>query len=242
MKRIFEINFSDLSFKETINKINESIQNGEKIIYMDINADKVVSAKNDPTMLNFINSSDIINPDGVAVVWASKIVGKPLKERIAGIDLFQELLVLSQKMNYRVYFLGAKEEVIKMMIDKIAAIYGEQIIGGWRNGYFEESEEPQIVEEINKSDSQLLFLGITSPKKEYFINRNKDSLKVNFIMGVGGSFDVLAGKVKRAPKFVQKIGLEWLYRIYQEPKRLWKRYAKSNPIFIWLTIKELFKK
>jgi N-acetylglucosaminyldiphosphoundecaprenol N-acetyl-beta-D-mannosaminyltransferase len=240
--KLLRCNFSNLTKEETIDKIVKSIDQNKKIVYMDINADKVVTIYKDPNMQKYVDEADIVNPDGMAVFWASKFLGKPLKERIAGVDLFVELIKVSAEKGYRIYFLGAKQEVIELMIEKIRREYGDSVIGGYRNGYFSEEDEENICNEINKSNSQLLFLGITSPKKEYFIERNKDKLNVNFIMGVGGSFDVVSGKIKRAPLIMQKLGLEWLFRIYQEPKRLWKRYAKTNPIFIYIVLKERFSK
>jgi len=240
--RILRCNFSNLTKKETIEKIVKAISTNKKIIYMDINADKVVTIYKDELMQKYVDESDIVNPDGMSVYWASKFLGKPLKERIAGIDLFTELIEVSYQKGYKIFFLGAKQDVLEIMINKIKEQYSEEVIGGYRNGYFSDDEEQDICEQINKSNSQLLFLGITSPKKEYFIARNKDRLNVNFIMGVGGSFDVLSGKIKRAPILLQKLGLEWLFRIYQEPKRLWKRYAKTNPIFIYIVLRERLKK
>jgi len=241
MVSLFNIKFSNLTLKETIEIIDSNIRNNIKTIYMDINTDKIVYAYENNYMFDIINSCDIVNPDGMAVFWASKFLGKPLKERIAGVDLFVELIKVSAEKGYRIYFLGAKQEVLEKMIKNIKEKFNNEIIAGYRNGYFEENEEERIVEMINDSGAEILFIGITSPKKELFIERNRDKLNVNFIMGVGGSFDVLAGHIKRAPIWVQKIGMEWLYRVYQEPRRLWKRYAVSNSKFIKIFLLELLK-
>ncbi|HRS54481.1 MAG TPA: WecB/TagA/CpsF family glycosyltransferase [Bacteroidales bacterium] len=241
MVSLFNIKFSNLTLKETIEIIDSNIRNNIKTIYMDINTDKIVYAYENNYMFDIINSCDIVNPDGMAVFWASKFLGKPLKERIAGVDLFVELIKVSAEKGYRIYFLGAKQEVLEKMIKNIKEKFNNEIIAGYRNGYFEENEEERIVEMINDSGAEILFIGITSPKKELFIERNRDKLNVNFIMGVGGSFDVLAGHIKRAPIWVQKIGMKWLYRVYQEPRRLWKRYAVSNIKFIKIFLLELLK-
>jgi len=241
MVSLFNIKFSNLTLKETIEIIDSNIRNNIKTIYMDINTDKIVYAYENNYMFDIINSCDIVNPDGMPVLWSSKFLGKPLKERIAGIDLFYNLIDLSNKKGYKIFFLGAKQEVLEKMIKNIKEKFNNEIIAGYRNGYFEENEEERIVEMINDSGAEILFIGITSPKKELFIERNRDKLNVNFIMGVGGSFDVLAGHIKRAPIWVQKIGMEWLYRVYQEPRRLWKRYAVSNIKFIKIFLLELLK-
>ena len=139
------------------------------------------------------------------------------------------------------FFLGATENIVQKLVAIYEEKYSEDIIAGYRNGYFDEQEESDIARNISESGANILFVAITSPKKEIFLNKYKDQLKnVNFIMGVGGSFDVISGKIKRAPIFMQRIGLEWFYRFLQEPRRLWKRYLLGNIKFIWLVIKEYF--
>ncbi|MER3375824.1 MAG: WecB/TagA/CpsF family glycosyltransferase [Allomuricauda sp.] len=189
-----------------------------------------------------VNNSDLINADGQAVVWASRFLGKPLKERVAGIDLMIKLIERAYKNGHRVFFFGAKEEVVKEVVDKYSSQYNQELIAGYRNGYFNEEDEVEIAQQISESGASILFVGISSPKKENFLFENREALKnVNFIMGVGGSFDVIAGKVKRAPKWMQKAGLEWFYRLIQEPKRMWKRYLIGNSKFVLLVLKERFK-
>jgi N-acetylglucosaminyldiphosphoundecaprenol N-acetyl-beta-D-mannosaminyltransferase len=162
--------------------------------------------------------------------------------RVTGVDLMQELVKLASEKKYKCFFLGAKEEVVKKVVDIYAATYGPEIIAGYRNGYFNKEEEPVIARQIAASNAQLLFVAITSPKKENFLFKYKEVLKkVNFTMGVGGSFDVVAEITKRAPKWIQKIGMEWFYRLLQEPKRMWRRYLVGNSKFIWLVVKEKFK-
>jgi N-acetylglucosaminyldiphosphoundecaprenol N-acetyl-beta-D-mannosaminyltransferase len=186
-----------------------------------------------------VNESDIINADGQAVVWASKILGKPLKERVAGIDLMQNLVKMAHEKEYKIFFFGAKEEVVLDVINKYKNQYSSNIIAGYRNGYFKKEEEQDIAKQISNSGANILFVAISSPTKENFLYENKDLLNnVNFIMGVGGSFDVVSGKVKRAPLWMQNVGLEWFYRFSQEPNRMWKRYLIGNTKFILLVIKE----
>jgi N-acetylglucosaminyldiphosphoundecaprenol N-acetyl-beta-D-mannosaminyltransferase len=186
-----------------------------------------------------VNESDIINADGQAVVWASKILGKPLKERVAGIDLMENLVKMAHEKEYKIFFFGAKEEVVLDVINKYKNQYSSNIIAGHRNGYFKKEEEQDIAKQISNSGANILFVAISSPTKENFLYENKDLLNnVNFIMGVGGSFDVVSGKVKRAPLWMQNVGLEWFYRFSQEPNRMWKRYLIGNTKFILLVIKE----
>lgn len=155
----------------------------------------------------------------------------------------QELVKLSYKKKYKCFFLGAKEVIIKKVVDIYTHQYGQDIIAGYRNGYFTKTEEPLIAKQIADNGAQLLFVAITSPKKENFLFEYKDVLKnVSFTMGVGGTFDVIAGATRRGPKWMQNMGMEWFYRFLQEPKRMWRRYLVGNSKFIWLVIKEKFKR
>jgi N-acetylglucosaminyldiphosphoundecaprenol N-acetyl-beta-D-mannosaminyltransferase len=234
---LFGLPVDALTMKETLSLIENAIDNNRPIHHVVVNAAKMVNAQNDADLKESIVNCDIINADGQAVVWASKILGQPLPERVAGIDLMEELVKLSAKKNYTIYYLGAKEEVVKKVVDNYSSKYGSQIIAGYRNGYFKIEDEIEIAKEIAKAKPSILFVAITSPKKEIFLNTYKDLIKVPFIMGVGGSFDVVSGLIKRAPQWMQRSGLEWLYRVYQEPRRMWKRYLVTNTKFVVMLVK-----
>jgi N-acetylglucosaminyldiphosphoundecaprenol N-acetyl-beta-D-mannosaminyltransferase len=153
----------------------------------------------------------------------------------------EALVELAYQNQYKIFFFGAKEEVVKTVVDRYSNDYSPKIIAGYRNGYFKKDEEQDIAKQISDSGANILFVAISSPTKENFLYENKKLLnKVNFIMGVGGSFDVVSGKVKRAPVWMQNSGLEWFYRFAQEPKRMWKRYLVGNSKFIALVLKEKF--
>ena len=237
------IPIDDYTMKETIYQINQFIKENKRISQASINAGKVVLMKKDQDLYNSVISSNIINADGQSVIWASHFLGKHLPERVAGCDLMQELVKLAYEKKYKCFFLGASDVVLKKMIDSYVLIYGSDLIAGYQNGYFSKNEEPSIAKQIADSGAQLLFVGINSPKKEYFLFENRELLqKINFTMGVGGSFDIIAGVTKRAPLWLQKIGLEWFYRFLQEPGRMWRRYLFGNAIFIYLVLKEKFKR
>lgn len=228
---------------ETIQMIDASVDNRLEIIqHIVVNAAKIVNAQTDQGLRNAINNSDIVNIDGQAVVWALRFLGHKIPERVAGCDLFQDLISLCSQKGYRPYFFGAREEVIQKMIGIFKEKYPNLKIAGFRNGYYTKEEEPQIVQSIKESGADMLFLGITSPKKELFIDNYSKIMEVPFIMGVGGSFDIVAGKTKRAPIWMQKSGLEWFYRVYQEPGRMWKRYLVTNTKFILLVLRSRFFK
>ncbi|WP_299363784.1 WecB/TagA/CpsF family glycosyltransferase [Winogradskyella sp.] len=241
--KILNTVIDNYSMSETMELISGTIKKKEQIHHVVVNAGKMVSMQSDKELRESVNNSDLINADGQAVVWASRFLGKPLKERVAGIDLMENLVRLAHHKGYRIFFLGAKEEVVKSVTEKYANMYSKNIIAGYRNGYFTKEEEPLIAQQISESNANILFVAISSPKKELFLYNNKALLeRLNFIMGVGGSFDVVSGKVKRAPIWMQKAGLEWFYRFIQEPKRMWKRYLIGNTKFIYLVLKEKFKR
>jgi N-acetylglucosaminyldiphosphoundecaprenol N-acetyl-beta-D-mannosaminyltransferase len=240
MNRINILNtrIDNATMQETLAVIDRKIVEDGQLHHVVVNAGKIVSMQNDLQLRKSVNESDLINADGQAVVWASRILGRPLKERVAGIDLMTNLVELAHEKQYKIFFFGAKEETVKSVVDKYTKQYSSNIIAGYRNGYFKKEDEQDIAREIVNSGANILFVAISSPTKENFLYENKKLLeKINFVMGVGGSFDVVSGKVKRAPLWMQNSGLEWFYRFSQEPRRMWKRYLVGNIKFILLVIK-----
>ena len=239
--KFLNIPIDAITMKDTINLVEKTIVAKKQIHHTVVNASKIILMQKDAELEKSVIEADIINADGQGVVWAANLLGLNLPERVSGIDLMESLVEMSYYKRYKCYFLGARENIVQKLVAIYKEKYSEDIIAGFRNGYFNEQEECDIARKISKSGANILFVAITSPKKEIFLNKYKDQLKnVNFIMGVGGSFDVISGKIKRAPIFMQRIGLEWFYRFLQEPRRLWKRYLLGNMKFIWLVIKEYF--
>lgn len=240
---LFDIAIDNLSMEESIAVINTSIDTKQPILHIVVNAAKMVHMLRDEALFKSIQNADLVNVDGMAVVWASRFLGKPLKERVSGVDLFLKLMDNAHVRGESVYLLGAQHEVVEKVASIFQEKYGTSIVAGFRDGYFSKEEEASIVEEIVTSGAQYLYVAISSPMKEIFLSRYKEELRdVGFIMGVGGSFDVVSGKVKRAPKWMQECGLEWFYRFLQEPKRMWKRSFIDNGKFVGMVIKEKFKK
>jgi N-acetylglucosaminyldiphosphoundecaprenol N-acetyl-beta-D-mannosaminyltransferase len=231
-----------LTMEETITEIEKAIVENKKINHVVINAGKVVAMQQDKQLFESVTSCDIINADGQAIVWASRFLGGYLPERVAGADLMQELVKQAAQKKYKCFFLGAKEEIVKKVVNIYSEKYGEDIIVGYRNGYFKKEEEQEVALQIAKTAPHLLFVAISSPRKENFMYEYRKELKnVNFTMGVGGTFDVVAGFTKRAPIWLQKLGLEWFFRFLQEPRRMWKRYLLGNSQFIYLILKQKVK-
>ena len=226
-----------LTLDETIKEVEKIIGRGVPTQHVVVNASKVNLMEVDNELAKIVNDCPLINADGASIVWAAKKLGVPLTERVTGIDLFQELVKLSAEKGYKIYLFGAKEEVVV----KVKAIFEERYSGirivGYRNGYFTEADESQIVADMAASGADMMFVAFSSPKKEYWVHKYLDQVGIPFVMGVGGSFDVVAGVTDRAPKWMQDHGLEWFYRFIQEPGRLWKRYIVGNAKFVLLTLK-----
>lgn len=232
----------NLSMEETLQKIECFIQSGRPHQHVVVNVDKVVKASRNPELRRIINECALVNADGMPVVWASRLLGKSLKERVAGVDLFEALVERSAEKEWRVFFLGAREEVVRAVKDLYARKLPRLRVAGYRNGYWNREEEAGVAKLIADSRPQLLFVAISSPQKEQFLGRYQAEMKVPFAMGVGGTFDVVVGKVKRAPAWMQRWSLEWFYRFLQEPRRMFRRYFIDDMYFFWLLLKELFSK
>jgi len=231
-----------ITMQETLDLIDKAIISKSQIHHTVINAGKVVSMQDDAELLKSVIEADLINADGQSIIWAAKLLGLMIPERVAGIDLMKKLVEKSYKDNYKCFFFGAEDNVVKEVVRKYSLKYSKNIIAGFRNGFYEKNDEKIIVNQIKESNPDFLFVAITSPKKEIFLNKYKEELKnISFIMGVGGSFDVISGKTKRAPVFMQKLGLEWFYRFLQEPQRMWKRYLFGNIKFMYLVVKNIFR-
>ncbi|WP_457331843.1 WecB/TagA/CpsF family glycosyltransferase [Rhizobacter sp. P5_C2] len=214
----------NLSMRETLDRVGAMIATGRPHQHVVINADKVVKAARDPALAEIIARCDLVNADGMPVVWASHLLGQPLKERVTGIDLFFELLGRAEQEGWRVYFLGAREGVVNEVVQRAHAKHPQLAIAGHRNGYWQADEEPAVVDAIAQARPDILFVAINSPRKEEFLARWQREMRVPFAMGVGGTFDVMAGLTRRAPRWMQRSGLEWFYRFLQEPRRMFRRY------------------
>ena len=224
---------------EALDAVDAAIASRERLMIGVVNAAKIVRMTEDPELSDDVNNSDLILADGMSVVLASRALGKPLPERVTGIDLMHGILKRGMRLGHRVYCLGATEEVSEAVEREFLKDYPGVNVVGRRNGYFDDSEEAEIVDAIAQARPDVLFVAITSPKKERFMARWSEKLNTTVVHGVGGSFDVVAGKVMRAPPSWQRLGLEWLYRVKQEPGRLWKRYLVTNTLFGFMVLKAM---
>ena len=202
-----------------------------------VNASILTMMQDDKELYHACTSGDLILADGMSVIWGAKLAGTPLAERIAGVELMDNLLEKASQHQLKVFFLGAREEVVSKLVDICRDKHPELVIAGYHNGYFKDDQQVKIADLIKKSNADFLFVGMPSPFKEVWCEKYRDRLQVPLTMGVGGSFDVLAGFIRRAPSWPQNIGMEWFWRLLMEPRKMWKRYLTTNSLFIWLSFK-----
>lgn len=219
--------------------VDETIRNRSRLLIGVVNAAKLVNMRRIELLRESVLTSDIVVADGMAVVWAMRLLGRRLPQRVAGIDLMLGMLDRAARRKYRVYCLGASEEVSRLAVERIRKDNPGVVVVGSRNGYFQPEQESQVVSDIKASEADILFVAMSPPKKEQFLARWFSELNVPVCHGVGGAFDVLAGKTKRAPAIWQRWGMEWLYRIVQEPRRMWRRYLVTNTLFGWMLLGEM---
>jgi len=228
---ILGVPFDALTMDEVLQRVDKAIASRVPLRIGVINVAKLVHMRRDPALRADVLSCDLVLADGLPVVWAGRLLGRRLPERVAGIDLMLGMLQRGHDNGYRVYCLGAAEDVLATAVERITADHPRIQLAGHRHGYFTQQEEPAIAAAIADARPDILLVGMSSPRKEHFLARWGEQLGAPVCHGVGGSFDVLAGKVRRAPVAWQRLGLEWLYRVKQEPRRLWKRYLVTNSLF-----------
>jgi N-acetylglucosaminyldiphosphoundecaprenol N-acetyl-beta-D-mannosaminyltransferase len=226
-----------LTMRETVDAAAHSMRTGERLQHVALNVAKFVNMRFDAVLRDDVAGSDLVGIDGMGIVLAARWLGLPVRERVAGIDLFKELMRLCQEEKFKPFLLGAKPLVLAKAAAAIRTEFPALEFAGMRDGYFRPGQEPDVVKEIAASGAHCLFIGMPTPRKERFLACYRDQLRVPFIMGVGGTFDVVAGHVSRAPKLMQSAGLEWLYRVYQEPARMWWRYARTNTLFALIMLR-----
>ncbi|MBI5470986.1 MAG: WecB/TagA/CpsF family glycosyltransferase [Ignavibacteriae bacterium] len=230
-----------ISLENAVEVVFVAIERRNKLHIVFLNALKIHEIEKDSRMAEAVSAAELILADGVPIVWASRLFGRPLPGRVNGTDLFELLLARSEREGKRIFLLGATEKHLDDLMRVLRQSYPKLNIAGYRNGYFSDSDDVAVIEQINLSGADILFLGFSSPKKELWAYKHKHEILAPVIQGVGGSFDVVAGIIPRAPRWMQKYGLEWLDRVIREPRRMLKRYMISNTNFVYLTLRALFR-
>jgi N-acetylglucosaminyldiphosphoundecaprenol N-acetyl-beta-D-mannosaminyltransferase len=208
------------------------------------NVFSVVLSKNNKEFATICNNADLVLPDGLPIVWASKLLRPRLPQRIAGPDFMGEFCGICAQNGYSMFLLGGRSDYLNSLVENLKKAHPRiQISGAYSPpfGEWDENENRKIIKMINDSHADVLWVGVSTPKQDYWIYENKNQLKTKVAIGVGAAFDFHSGRVKRAPIWMQKNGLEWLFRLLQEPRRMWKKYLVTNLLFISLIAKEFIK-
>ncbi|GLS44519.1 WecB/TagA/CpsF family glycosyltransferase [Methylobacterium brachythecii] len=228
-----------LTFDSTLALAGDAMRTGTPCQHVALNVAKLVNARRDSELDRDIRNSEIVGIDGMGIVWALQLLGERRAVRVAGIDLFEGLIGLCAAEGFRPFLLGATPEVLSATEAELKRRHPDLVVAGRHHGYFGPADETTLCAQIAASGAHCLFVAMPTPRKERFMLRNRERLAVPFVMGVGGSFDVVAGKVQRAPRLLQRSGLEWFYRLAQEPRRLAARYTRTNLVFARLMAREI---
>lgn len=239
------IYIDNLTMTETIREIENLVENEKPSIIFTPNVHRIISAQKNNKIKEIYSYADLLIPDGMPLIWASQILKKPFKEKVSGSDLFPLFCEYAAKKGYKIFLLGAKTGVAEKSKEILTRKNPNlKIVGTYSPPHgFEkdEKENERIITLIKRSNPDVLFLGLGFPKEENWLWKHKNVIKTPVAIGVGASFDFVAGHIKRAPKWMQRFGLEWFFRLCREPRRLWKRYVIGNLIFCWLILKESMK-
>jgi N-acetylglucosaminyldiphosphoundecaprenol N-acetyl-beta-D-mannosaminyltransferase len=236
--RILGLKVDCVSMESAVNRIEEFIAAKTPRHLVTADASMVVIARSDPELGQIVEQADLVTPDGAGILWASRRLRMPIKHKVSGVDLVAELSRLSAGKGYRLYFLGAAPGVAEAAARNLADRFPGAAIVGTRDGYFNGDQEAAIIDDIRQAKPDVLFVAMGIPKQEKWINRYKDELGVPVSVGIGGSFDVYSGRVKRAPLWMQRNGLEWLYRLWSNPKKIGK--VMTLPRFAVMTLRQQY--
>lgn len=231
-----------LTMSETLALANTAMAERKPLHHTVVNVAKLVNMRKNAELMEDVATADVINVDGAGIVWGARLFGIDVPERVAGVDIMTSLFALCERNGYRPYLLGAEREVLEAVDRRLGDENPALVVAGMHDGYFKPEDEAAVVETINASGADCLFVAMPTPRKERFLRKYRNVLKPSFVMGVGGSFDVYGGKVARAPALVQKLGLEWLFRVVQEPGRLWRRYYDTNTVYAGLLWHEYWER
>lgn len=228
-----------LTLDETVAEAVLAMRTKNRCQHVALNVAKLVKMRSNEELRRDVVESDIIGIDGMGIVLGARLLGINVPERVAGVDLFERLLEICAREGFRPYFLGAKQSVLDSAVNNLQKSISNLQVAGWQHGYFDVKQEHEVVQVIRESGADCLFIGLPTPRKERLLAKFRDNFGVPFIMGVGGSFDVIGGAVNRSPLWMQAVGLEWLYRIVQEPRRMFWRYLTTNTVFAVLLARAL---
>ncbi len=230
-----------LTMDQTVTRVADAMREKRKILHVALNVAKFVKLQRDEELRADVFGADLVGVDGAGIILGARLFGIHVPERVAGVDLMHNILALCAERGYRPYLLGARPEVLETALSKLKQTHPNIEIAGSHHGYFKSEQEADIIEAIRVAQPDCLFVGMPTPRKERFMAAHRAALEVPFVMGVGGGIDILAGHVRRAPDFWQRNGLEWLYRVLQEPRRMWWRYLSTNLLYAGILARAMLR-
>lgn len=234
--RICDVEVAAIDEREALEAIESMISPGDPHLMVVVNASKLVLASENPRLFEIIRNADLVTADGMSVVWGARLCGGRLPGRVTGIDTMEALVARAAERGWRVFFLGARRESLEGAVANLRRAHPSLVVAGMRDGYFKGSEA-EVAAEVREARPDILFVAMGSPAQEYFLSEHLEAMGVPFSLGVGGSFDHVAGLSRRAPRWMQRVGLEWLHRFAAEPRRLWRRYLIGNARYALLLLR-----
>ncbi|MDO4541360.1 MAG: WecB/TagA/CpsF family glycosyltransferase [Bacillota bacterium] len=236
---ILGLGVNDVTMEETVTFVADTVGQGGFARILTLNAEMAYLSYNDSQRKSLVNNAELVTPDGSGIMWAAERYGQPIRERVSGIDLTERLLSDSKAKGYKFYCLGAKEEILEAAVKNMETKYGAYI-AGWHHGYFSLEESSDIAAKIKETGANILLVAMGFPRQDKWIEDHGKACGVNVAMGIGGSFDVLAGSVKRAPKIWQRMKMEWFYRLIKDPRRF--KRVLNLPKFMQAVKRDVAKK
>jgi N-acetylglucosaminyldiphosphoundecaprenol N-acetyl-beta-D-mannosaminyltransferase len=229
-----------LTMEQTLDRVVAAMHQKRPLQHVALNVAKFVNLRHDRELRADVLGADIVGTDGMGILIGARLLGIRVPERVPGVDLMERLVALCAERGFRPYFLGASQEVLAKALQELSRQHPSLSIAGSHHGYFGQADEPAIVQQIREARPDCLFVGMPTPRKERFMAAHRTTLDVPFVMGVGGGIDILAGHVRRAPQAWQRSGFEWLYRVLQEPQRMWWRYLRTNVLYAGILMRAIF--
>lgn len=233
------LHFHPVTMSQALRQLEQFIRSGDTHTVFTPTAESIVMAHEDPAFQSFYEGVDLLTVDSHVVCYAARAFGCAVPEPVSGARLMLTFIERAQDKGYRIFLLGATDRILTKTAEKLREQFPQLQLVGTQHGYF--SDDAPVLRAIAESAPDVLFIGMSSPLKERFVARNLSQLQVPVAVGVGGTFDIIAGKYKLAPSWISKVGMEWLYRLVQEPRRLWKRYLMTNTKFLWLLVQRAWK-
>jgi len=239
--RVLNGSFDQVTIAEAVDVVAAMIRTGTRGYVATVNVAILMMMRSDPRLQAYVDRAALVVADGQPIVVASRGTSRPLPERVAGVDLLEALLARAARDGFRVYLLGARPTVLRAAARRMQDRWPGLELCGMADGYFPADEAPARACAVARSAPDMLVVAMGVPRQEYFVETHWDQLGATVVIGVGGSLDVLGGVRSRAPRILQRLSLEWLFRLAKEPRRLWKRYLSTNSQFLWLMLRELIR-